>query len=161
MGWRVVYLLLPLFCLTMSYASASSSPTLSDISNYSKHCQISRVHKTIIKRRNYIDMKHQEATPLKSSRRRSIRVKRDLMKLNLFDLPRALVWLLNRLNRGRRRLLKEMIPSHLPASYSRQISVKNLHFASRIFATTAKRMGGEEVTAIPELPTSSEIRLFF
>ena len=123
MGWRVFYLFLPLLCFALEY-DASSSPTDSNISNHlgetPKHCQISPLHKTNIKRRNYIDVKHQEATPLKSSRSSSsIRVKRDLMKLNLFDLPRALVWLLNRLNRGRRMLLKEMVPSHLPASYSR------------------------------------------
>ena len=55
-----------------------------------------------------VDVKPPELTMLKPSRRR---VKRDLMKLNLFDLPRALVWLLNRLN-GRRELLSsKMIPS--------------------------------------------------
>ena len=111
MGWRVICLL-PLFCFTFSFdaIAASSFPTLSDTRNYlPQSCQISRLHKSNAKRKINVDVKQPEATILKSSS--SSRVKKDLMKLNLFDLPRALVWLLNRLN-GRRELLSsKMIPS--------------------------------------------------
>ena len=47
---------------------------------------------------------------------------------------------------------RKWYPATCPLPTPGQISVENLHFASRIFATTAKRMGGEEVTVIPGAP---------
>ena len=119
MGWKG-FCILPLFCFTI-LCDASSFPALShsetDTSNNPPQiCQISPFPKTNIKKKNYVDVKQPEATILKSS---STRVKKELMKLNLFDIPRALVWLLNQLKRRRALLSKEMIPRHLPAFYTR------------------------------------------
>ena len=121
MRWRDSHLL-PLFWLiiasTLLECDVSSSTTMSNVGNHWREneqpCQVSCL-------RNRKNMWKDNANRKLPGRnpKAIIRVKKDLMRLNLYDLPRALVWLFMRLNGGRGELLKEMIPRHLPASYTR------------------------------------------
>ena len=93
----------PLFWLiiasTLLESDVSSTTTMSNVGNHWREneqpCQVS-----CLRNRNNM-WKDNANTKLPGRNPKAIiRVKRDLMRLNLYDLPRALVWLFMRLNGG-------------------------------------------------------------